>query len=149
MDENNNHSERLLTNESPKNTSSKKSKTKSSMKSKRDNTSVSMASEDMRKLVQQQKKQLKENNYKIYLQRLEKAEQQKLDQQIFHKTYENTSYVSQVRLYKQVKNDLFNWGQLLSIVSDFILVISFILLGFIVLSMFLNSYPFVLSTAIN
>lgn len=85
----------------------------------------------------------------MYLQRLEKAEEQRLDQQVFHKTYENTSYVSQVRLYKQVKNDLFNWGQLLSIVSDFILVISFILLGFIVLSMALNSYPFILSTAIN
>lgn len=85
----------------------------------------------------------------MYLQRLEKAEQQSLDQQIFHKTYENTSYVSQVRLYKQVKNDLFSWGQLLTIVSDFILVISFILVGFIVLSMALNSYPFILSTSIN
>jgi hypothetical protein len=51
MDENNNHSERLLTNESPKNTSSKKSKAKHSIKSKRDNTSLSMASEDMRALV--------------------------------------------------------------------------------------------------
>ncbi len=46
----------------------------------------------------------------MYLQRLEKAEEQRLDQQVFHKNYENTSYVSQVRLYKQVKNDLFNWG---------------------------------------
>jgi hypothetical protein len=52
MDENNYHSERLLTNESPKNTSSKKSKAKNSMKSKRgDNTSLSMASDDMRALV--------------------------------------------------------------------------------------------------
>jgi hypothetical protein len=52
-------------------------------------------------------------------------------------------------MYKEVKNDLFNWGQLLTIISDFIVVISFILLGFVCLSMGLNSYPFIMSTAIQ
>jgi len=66
--------------------------------------------EDMRRLLREQKRKLKEANYKMYLSRLEKAQEQRLDTQLFHKTYENTSYVSQVRLYKQVKNDLFNWG---------------------------------------
>jgi hypothetical protein len=52
-------------------------------------------------------------------------------------------------MYKEVKNDLFNWGQLLTIVSDFIMVISFIVVVFIVLSMCLDSYPFILSTVIQ
>ena len=106
-------------------------------------------SEDMRRLLREQKRKLKEANYQMYLSRLEKAEQHRLDTQLFHKTYENSAYVSQVRLYKQVKNDLFNWGQLLTIVSDFIMVISFITLGFILISMALNSYPFIISTVIN
>ncbi len=52
-------------------------------------------------------------------------------------------------MYKQIKNDLFSWGQLLSIISDTILVLSVILIGFIVLSMAMNSYPFNLTPAIN
>jgi hypothetical protein len=52
-------------------------------------------------------------------------------------------------MYKEVKNDLFNWGQLLTIVSDFILAISFIVFVFIALSMALGSYPFVLTLAIQ
>jgi hypothetical protein len=57
--------------------------------------------------------------------------------------------VRQVRLYKQVKNDLFSWGQLLTIVSDFIIACSTILAGFIGLSMALNTYPFMLTWSIN
>ena len=52
-------------------------------------------------------------------------------------------------MYKEVKNDLFNWGQLLNIVSNFIMVIAFIMFVFIALSMSLNSYPFILSTVIE
>jgi large-conductance mechanosensitive channel len=52
-------------------------------------------------------------------------------------------------MYKEVKNDLFNWGQLLTIVSDFLVVISFIILVFIVLAMSLNSYPFLMSSVIE
>jgi large-conductance mechanosensitive channel len=51
-------------------------------------------------------------------------------------------------MYKEVKNDLFNWGQLLTIVSDFVVVISFIVFVFIALSMILNSYPFVMALVI-
>jgi large-conductance mechanosensitive channel len=52
-------------------------------------------------------------------------------------------------MYKEVKNDLFNWGQLLNIISNFIMVIAFIIFVFITLSMALNSYPFILSTVIE
>ena len=52
-------------------------------------------------------------------------------------------------MYKEVKNDLFNYGQLLNIVSNFIMVIAFITFVFIALSMSLNSYPFILSTVIE
>lgn len=52
-------------------------------------------------------------------------------------------------MYKEVKNDLFNWGQLLNIISNFIMVIAFIIFVFIALSMALNSYPFILSLVIE
>lgn len=48
-----------------------------------------------------------------------------------------------------MKNDLFNWGQLLTIVSDFIIVCSFILLCFMLLSIGLNSYPFIMTYSIS
>lgn len=55
----------------------------------------------------------------------------------------------QVRTYKQIKNELFAWGQLIQIVSTFILVISFILFIFILLSLILNSFPFLLILSID
>ena len=57
--------------------------------------------------------------------------------------------VRQVRLYKQVKNDLFSWGQLLTIVSDFIIACSFVFLGFAILSIGLSSYPFIMTFSSN
>ena len=80
---------------------------------------------------------------------MDKEEEERQDKQIFQNCNSNLLMVRQVRLYKQVKNDLFNWGQLLTIVSNFILMCSFILLGFIILSMALNAYPFIMTTSIN
>ena len=48
----------------------------------------------MARLLKEQKRKMKEANYKMYLSRLEKAEQHRLETSLFHKTYENTTYVS-------------------------------------------------------
>jgi len=112
-------------------------------------TNYSAGGEENRRLLQAQKKLLKERNYQAYLQRLEKQEEERLEKNVFHNCYKNSEYVKQVRMYKEVKNDLFNWGQLLNIISNFIMVIAFIIFVFIILSMALNSYPFILSTVIE
>ena len=50
--------------------------------------------EEMARLLKEQKRKMKEANYKMYLSRLEKAEQHRLETSLFHKTYDNTTYVS-------------------------------------------------------
>lgn len=52
-----------------------------------------------------------------------------------------------MRTYKNVKNGLFAYGQLIQIVSNFIVVISMMILMFNILSVSLNSYPFVMILA--
>ena len=103
----------------------------------------------MRKTLQETKREMKQQNYKVYLERLNKAEAERQDKQIFQNCNSNLLVVRQVRLYKQVKNDLFNWGQLLTIVSNFIVLCSCIFLAFIVSSMALRSYPFLMTPAVS
>lgn len=86
---------------------------------------------------------------RLHLERLDKAEEERQDKQIFQNCNQDLLMVRQVRLYKQVKNDLFNWGQLLTIVSNFIMVCSFILLAFIILSMSTDNYPFIMTPSVN
>ena len=57
--------------------------------------------------------------------------------------------IRQVRLYKQVKNDLFNWSQLMNIVSSVVIAGSIILLAFVTSSMAVMSYPFLMTAAVN
>jgi hypothetical protein len=57
--------------------------------------------------------------------------------------------IRQVRLFKQVKNDLFNWSQLMNIVSSVVIAGSIILLLFVTFSMAVMSYPFLMTAAVN
>jgi hypothetical protein len=100
-------------------------------------------------MLQQRKKELKEQNMRLHLERLDRAEEERQDKQIFQTCNSNLLMVRQVRLYKQVKNDLFNWGQLLTIVSNFVLVCSFIFLAFVILSMATDNYPFIMTISVN
>jgi len=54
-----------------------------------------------------------------------------------------------VRIYKKVKNELYAWSQLFQIISDFIILMSLMALGFGVLALCLDSYPFVMIMSID
>lgn len=77
---------------------------------KRTNLTTQSEEQEMRVALQQQKRRFKEMNYKAHLERLERAEEERQDKQVFQDCNSNLDMVRQVRLYKQVKNDLFSWG---------------------------------------
>jgi hypothetical protein len=54
-----------------------------------------------------------------------------------------------VRTYKSIKNELFAWGQLIDIISIFIMIVSVLVLIFNALSIFLRSFPFVLILSVD
>ena len=57
--------------------------------------------------------------------------------------------MKQVSIYRKMKNDMFNWGQLLLIISNFLMICSFIFLVFVLLSLVLGSYPFILILSVS
>ena len=54
-----------------------------------------------------------------------------------------------VRIYKQLKNDLYNWGQVLAIVRDFLLACSIILFIFVLISLMIGGFPIVISICVT
>ena len=67
---------------------------------KKKSSTANKEEEEMKRQLQLQKRQLKEANYQMFLQRMEKAEEERLDKKLFHRCYENSEYVRQVRMYK-------------------------------------------------
>jgi hypothetical protein len=61
-------------------------------------------------MLKEQKQKFKAQNYKKHLERLELAEEERQDKQLFITSNQNLDMVKQVRLFKQVKNEMFNWG---------------------------------------
>jgi len=80
---------------------------------------------------------------------MNKAELDRGEKQTFQAAHSHLLLVSQVRLYKQVKNDLFNWSQLLNIISSIIIAGTSVFLIFIILSIATLNYPFMMSIAVS
>jgi len=104
--------------------------------------------EQLRELAKK-KREVKDQSMRLQLERMNKAELERGEKQTFQAAHSNLLVVTQVRLYKQVKNDLFNWSQLLNIVSSIMITGTSVFLIFIILSIGTLNYPFVMSIAVS
>ena len=104
--------------------------------------------EQLRELAKK-KREVKDQSMRLQLERMNKAELERGEKQTFQAAHSNLLVVTQVRLYKQVKNDLFNWSQLLNIVSSIMITGTSVFLIFIILSIATLNYPFVMSIAVS
>ena len=92
---------------------------------------------------------LAEENSRKYIEYLQNQEDQYFEGQQFADVYGYLSLYKQVRTYKSIKNELFAWGQLIDIISIFIMIVSVLVLIFNALSIFLRSFPFVLILSVD
>ena len=90
-----------------------------------------------------------EENSRKYIEHLQNQEDQYFEGQQFADVYGYLSLYKQVRTYKSVKNELFAWGQLIQIISAFIMIVSVLVLVFNALSILLDSFPFVLILSVD
>lgn len=105
--------------------------------------------EDPLKELAQKKREVKEQSMRLQLERMNKAELDRGEKQTFQAAHSHLLLVTQVRLYKQVKNDLFNWSQLINIISSVIITGTSVFLIFIILSISTQNYPFVMTIAVS
>ena len=105
--------------------------------------------EDPLKELAQKKREVKEQSMRLQLERMNKAELDRGEKQTFQAAHSHLLLITQVRLYKQVKNDLFNWSQLINIISSVIITGTSVFLIFIILSISTQNYPFVMTIAVS
>ena len=57
--------------------------------------------------------------------------------------------VKSVRIFKQLKSELYNWHQVLNIMSDFTFIIALIIATFDIIAMAIQGYPFVMALCVS
>ena len=67
--------------------------------------------------------------------------------QNFQNSNKDLNIIKSVRLYKSLKNDLFNWGQVLIMICNFIIGFACIVGLFELYSMLMGCQPFVINIA--
>ena len=100
-------------------------------------------------MLQEKKRYMKKQNLKLYLRHMEEMEEERLEYQNFQNSNDDLSMVKNVRIYKQLKSEVYNWHQVLSFVSDFAFIASILIAVYVLISMVLVGYPFFVAMSLT
>lgn len=100
-------------------------------------------------LLQQQKQLMREQNLRLYLEHMDMIEQQRMEQQNFQNCNQDLHIVKSVRMYKQIKSEVYNWHQIVRIVSDLVFLLALLIAAFEALALAVKGHPFLLGLCVT